>query len=157
MTFPETKIIRLSERLILEQQNENQQPVEQPFRQFGAVAGCIQAMRIDSYQKLRFVLFLDQHPEIKGTSQEFAERLHLGNTLLLEEILADLQKASLIDQVEDSYRLNDEPGIRSTLRSLAKAFEDPLVRQEILDQVKYGPSLPAHDGQEGTYNLIWTR
>ncbi len=140
---------------ILKPQSKDHEQIEPDLRQPDTVTGCIQAMHIDSYQKLRFVLFLNQHPKIKGTSQEFAERLHLGNTLLLEEILADLQKAKLVDCVENCYSLHDEPNIRSTLRRLAQAFEEPLARQEILDQVKHNP--PAGHNQESDYNLIWTR
>lgn len=55
------------------------------------VASFIRAKHIDSFQKLCFLLFLHQHPDLIGTSQEFAERLYLGDVQLLEEIITDLQ------------------------------------------------------------------
>jgi len=77
-----------------------------------------------------------------GTSQEFAERLYLGHTPLLEEIITDLHKVGLLDQVENCYKLHDEPDIRLCLQHLARAFEDPLVRQKILDEIRHKASSP---------------
>ena len=39
------------------------------------VASFIRAKNIDSFQKLCFLLFLHQQPELTGTSHEFAELL----------------------------------------------------------------------------------
>jgi hypothetical protein len=102
------------------------------------VASFIRAKHIDSFQKLCFLLFLQQHPELTGTSREFAERLYFGDVRLLEEIITDLQMVGLIDCTENRYKLHDEPDVRSGLQYLAKEFEDPLARQRILDQVKRG-------------------
>lgn len=101
------------------------------------VASFIRAKHIDSFQKLCFLLFLHQHPDLIGTSQEFAERLYLGDVQLLEEIITDLQMVGLVDCVENRYKLRNEPNVRSRLQYLARSFEDPLSRQEILDQVRY--------------------
>lgn len=96
----------------------------------------LRTKNIDSFQKLRLLLLLHQHPHWRGTSQELAQRLHLGDTSLIESIIADLHQAGLIDQVDNQYRLPDEPEIRSQLQYLARAFEHPLIRQELLKQVK---------------------
>jgi hypothetical protein len=101
----------------------------------------IRTNNIDSFQKLRFLLFLHQHPHLKATSQEFANRLHLADTLLIENIITDLHQAGLIDRVDNRYKLSDEPEIRSQLQHLARAFEHPLTRQELLKQVKLNPPL----------------
>lgn len=98
----------------------------------------IRTKNIDSFQKLRLLLLLHQNPHWRGTSQELAHRLHLGDTLLIESIIADLHQAGLIDRVDNQYRLPDEPEIRSQLQCLARAFEHPLTRQELLKQVKPG-------------------
>ena len=96
----------------------------------------LRTKNIDSFQKLRLLLLLHQHPHWCGTSQELAQRLHLGDTSLIEGIIADLHQAGLIDQVDNQYKLPDEPEIRSQLQYLARAFEHPLIRQELLKQVK---------------------
>jgi len=99
------------------------------------IVNCIRAKRIDSFQKLRFLLYLHRHPEMKGTCQEFAKQLYLGDTAMLAEIIADLQNAGLVDCVEDRYMLGDKPVVRAFLQRLAQIFEDPLARQELLDRV----------------------
>ena len=101
------------------------------------VARFIDAMHIDSFQKLCFLLFLHRHPDLTGSSHEFAELLYLGDVRLLEEIITDLRTVGLVDSVENRYKLCDEPDVRSHLRYLVRAFEDPLARQQILDQVRY--------------------
>ena len=93
--------------------------------------------QINSYQKLRFLLFLHQSPEFEGTSHAFAERLHLGDTQLVEQIITELQDRGLIECLGNCYRLNDDPEVKSFLRGLATTFEDPLARQKLLDQVWY--------------------
>lgn len=104
----------------------------------------IRTNNIDSFQKLRLLLFLHQHPHVKATSQEFANRLHLGDTLLIENIITDLHQAGLIDQVDNRYKLPDKPEVRSQLQHLARAFEHPLTRQELLKQVKLNPPLRSY-------------
>ena len=57
------------------------------------IAAFIHARQINSFQKLIFLLFLYQHPEIQGTSQEFGTRLYLGNTGLTDKLLTELEQA----------------------------------------------------------------
>jgi len=99
----------------------------------------LRTKNIDSFQKLRLLLLLHQNPHWRGTSQELAHRLQLGDTLLIESIIADLHQTGLIERVDNQYRLPDEPEIRSQLDYLARAFEHPLTRQELLKQVKPNP------------------
>lgn len=106
------------------------------------VTRYIRTKQIDSFQKLRFLLFLYQHPEVKGTIQEFSQRLYLGDILLLTDIISELQRTGLVACSEDRYALPDQSEIRSNLRHLTEAFEDPVTRQELLDQVKTGFPLP---------------
>ena len=104
------------------------------------LANFIRVKRIDTFQKLRFLLFLQQHPDIKGTPQEFAERLYLGDVPLLEEIIIDLQKVGLVECVADHCILRDESDDIFCLGCLARVFEDPLARQKLLEQVGHNPS-----------------
>lgn len=100
------------------------------------VADFIRVKRIDSFQKLRFLLFLYQYPEATCTSTEFAERLYLADIAALEKIVADLHRVGLLDCVGGRYVLPGEPAIKAELQCLTKVFEDPLDRQELLDQVR---------------------
>lgn len=95
----------------------------------------LRTKKIDSFQKLRLLLLLHQHPHWRGTSQELARRLHLADMRLMETMLADLYEAGLIDRIGNQYKLPDEPELRSQLQYLAHAFEYPLTRQELLKQV----------------------
>jgi DNA-binding IscR family transcriptional regulator len=100
------------------------------------LAEFVRVRRIDSAQKLRLLLFLYHHAGGKRTIQELAQGLYLGHTPLLENILADLQRVGLVEGVADGYILHNEPGLNSTLQCLARTLEDPLARQEILDQIR---------------------
>ncbi len=100
----------------------------------------IRTKQIDSFQKLRFLLFLQQYPETKATCQEFATRLYLGNELLLEDIIIELQRVGLLVKAKHCWQLSDKPDDREELRHLARAFANPLTRQEILEQVEHGPA-----------------
>lgn len=99
------------------------------------IAKFIQARHIDSFQKLQLLLFLYQHPESAWTSQQMAERLYLRDVPLLEEMTADLQAAGLIDCAGNGCKVRDEADVRERLQHLVKTCENPLARQEILDQV----------------------
>lgn len=89
---------------------------------------------IDSFQKLRFLLFLHYHPNLQATSQELAERSFLGHTPIFEILIADLHRAGLIERVGNCYKLHDHPEVRSFMQYLARLFEDPLARQQILEK-----------------------
>lgn len=108
------------------------------------VTDFIRARRIDSFQKLRFLLFLHRHPDLSETNHKFAEHLYLGDIRLLEQIIRDLQKVGLVDCEENRCRLHNQPEVSSCLQCLAKAFEDPLARQTILDQVRGSPLFNRH-------------
>ena len=57
----------------------------------------IQARHIDSFQKLRILIFFHEHLESSWTSSQIVERLYFGDELLLEEIMADLQAVGLVE------------------------------------------------------------
>jgi hypothetical protein len=105
------------------------------------IAKLIQTEHIDSFQKLRLLIFFHEHPESSWTSQQISKRLYLADVPLLEEMIADLQSAGLIDCAANRCKLSDDVCIRSHLQSLVKICEgeDPLARQEILDRVRQRP------------------
>lgn len=95
--------------------------------------------QIDSFQKLRFLLFLYQHPDLNATTQEFAERLYLGDVLLLQKIIDDLKEAGLVNCSKGYCTLHLNPDTKSCLQCVLKTFSDPLARQELLNQVTHNP------------------
>ena len=84
--------------------------------------------------------------------------MHFGDTLLLEEIITDLQKTELLQETEHGWQLSDNPEVRAGLEHLARAFEDPLARQSLLEQIKRSMSagrylgLAQYIGQVHTVN-----
>lgn len=100
------------------------------------VGRYLREKRIDSFQKLRLLLFMYQHPEVTGSVRELADRMYLGDTPLLTAVLFDLHKTGLLDRCEHGYRLRNEPDVTRFLQNLARAFEHPLSRVEILNQLK---------------------
>ena len=99
------------------------------------VIDFIRAKQINSFQKLRFLLYLEQHPDFCGTGSEFAKRLHLGDVSLLEKIIDDLQQVDVLINVGQHWKLTEAPEIGGGLRRLARAFENPVTRQGLLTQV----------------------
>jgi hypothetical protein len=100
----------------------------------------IRAKQIDSFQKLRFLLFIHQHPTLTGTIQDFGSQLFLGNIPMLENIVVDLCGAGLLDNVDNRFKLHNDPDVNSCLECLCKVFDDPLARQMVLDQVRSATS-----------------
>lgn len=107
-------------------------------------AKFIEAKQIDSFQKLRFLLFIYQHPALTATSQDFANRLYLGDTPTLEKIITDLVQVGLLNCIENRFKLCTDPDVKSCLECLSRAFDDPLARQNVIDQVRHTatPHLP---------------
>lgn len=100
----------------------------------------IQSNQIDSFQKLRVLLFLHKNPKVHATLQELAERLHFGDAKQIEHIVSDLQDAGLISCINGRYKLRDEAELRVNLSHLASVFDHPLARQELIDRLRYQTS-----------------
>ena len=56
----------------------------------------IQANRINSFQKLRLLLFYQQDLNFEGTAPEIAQKLHLADTQLVRKSILDFKDANLI-------------------------------------------------------------
>jgi hypothetical protein len=97
----------------------------------------IQAHHIDSFQKLRVLLFFFQHPESNWSGRQLAEQLYLGDGPLLDEIIAQLQAAGLVNCTAHHCKLSDEMGVKLSLQQLINRYKNPLARQEILDRVRH--------------------
>lgn len=97
----------------------------------------IRSKRIDSFQKLVFLLFLHKNPEAKGNSQYFAEKMFLGNVSLIEKIIAEFKEKGLMTSSDQHHFLQDTPEIRASLQHLQQLFEQPTTRQSLLEQVRH--------------------
>jgi hypothetical protein len=104
----------------------------------------IRAKHIDSVAKLQFLLFLDDHPTFRGNRQEFAQQTYFGSIPLLETIIDDLTKVGLIDYAEGDYLLHDDSDALKNLATLARAYDDPVARQEIIGYIREH-TMPASD------------
>lgn len=102
----------------------------------GEIIQFLQTRHIDSYQKLRVLIFFHAHADSSWTGEQIAERLYLGSGPLLDGIITDLHAAGLVDCVTTHCKLCQEAGIRAHLQYLVKTYEDPLARQEILDHIR---------------------
>jgi hypothetical protein len=109
------------------------------------VVQFIQTRHIDSFQKLRVLIFFHEHPHSSWTSAQIAARLYLGDGLLVEKLIADLRAAGLVDCVANHCQLHDDRGIRSHLQHLVKMYENPLARQQILDTLRFRALLSRRD------------
>jgi hypothetical protein len=105
-----------------------------------SIISFMRARNIDSFQKLRLVLFLQQQPEWTGTGQMLAEKLHLGNVPLVEGMITALQQAGLVECVEGRFKLRDDPEIKLDLQYLVRVYKNPINRPRILKQLKPGVS-----------------
>jgi hypothetical protein len=109
----------------------------------------IQTRHIDSYQKLRVLIFFFEHPNSSWTGPQIGTRLYLGDGPLLDKIVADLQ-AGLVDCMANHYRLRNEVSIRLPLQHLIQTYENPLARQQILDSISHR-DLTNYPYQENNY------
>lgn len=109
---------------------------------------------IDSFQKLRFLLFLHHHPNLQGTSEELAEHSFLGHTPFFEKLIAELHGAGLIEREGNHYKLHNQPEVRSFMQYLARLFEDPVARQKMIERFNRKTSLsPQPRGITDTFVL----
>ena len=96
----------------------------------------IRTNQIDSFQKLRLLLFFQQYPDFVGTTQEIAQKLHLAETRRVEKNILDLNKVEIITKTDCCWKLCHKPEVTVALELLARLFERPLTRQKLLDQIR---------------------
>ena len=99
------------------------------------ITDFLHSRQINSFQKLRILLFMAQHPHRLGTSQQWAEWLYLGDSFFLEKILRELRQVGLINCRPEGCTLANEAEIKTHLKALGRIFNDPLARQTLLQHV----------------------
>jgi hypothetical protein len=75
----------------------------------------IHTKQIDSFQKLRLLLFLTQNPNLTSSLYDLAGRLCLADVGLVERLVADLASVGLLIETEPAWKLCDEPEIKASL------------------------------------------
>jgi hypothetical protein len=105
----------------------------------------VRERRLDSFQKLRLVLWLGHNPGRGFSSQQVSAALHVSDQRLLDGLLAELCETGVICCDGGLWTLADLPELRRCLDCLAIRFEDPLLRQKLLDHIGY-----RHDGYHGS-------
>lgn len=96
------------------------------------IANC----KINSYRKLILLLFFFQHPDRAGTSEDLAHWLHLGSSFFIEDLLIELEGEEIIVQERGYYRLANKLKGQQCTECLLTHFEDPLARQNLLEQIR---------------------
>lgn len=99
---------------------------------YDEVLDFVRRQGIRSYQEIRLLLFLGQHPEFAGTYRQFCEYLYVGDCPLMEQLIANLQERGVIENCGDCYKLAERTELRQNLERLALALEHPLTRQQLL-------------------------
>lgn len=128
--------------------------IDQPLAKF------IVDKKIDSVQKLHFLLYVYRHPERLGTFEEYAHWLFWADTILVEKIITDYVAVGLMRKVDHRYKLVDSVENREQLGHLATAFESPITRQEVLGLIqdrwpfRYRNKVFTTQDTTGRYRLI---
>lgn len=99
------------------------------------VKSFVRNRQIDSFQKLRMLLYVFEHPHSIETCQDLANHLFL-ETPLVERIVRELQRAGLIHQVQSKYTVSDEPDVHLCLQQISNSFNDPVARQRVLECIR---------------------
>ena len=102
------------------------------------VLDLVRSKNIDSIQKLNLLLFFHKNPSVRGTSERIAEKLHLGDTRLVETMIEELADEGLIHVAGQHLTLADTPETRKLLQGLAHSYDHPLTRQALLKQIQAG-------------------
>ncbi len=106
--------------------------------------------RIDSFQKLSFVLFLHRYAQRNTVTHEFARQLNFAGDPVFEEIIDELAAVGLIHQQSGQYALRNEPALRNEIDQLVIVYEDPTARQLLLGQLYRRNSTQMYTPQQHT-------
>jgi len=110
-----------------------------------AITDFVYTHQIDSFQKLRIIVFLYEHTDLVKTPLELAHKLHLGDVMLVDRIITDLQYVGLLVTNEDRCcDIVAKPETRILLAQLAQVFKTPVSRQELLHLVMKPGSVVEH-------------
>jgi hypothetical protein len=112
----------------------------------------IQSYYINSFQKLRLLLLFQRQPNLVATKADLAQRLVLGDLILLEALLADLLAVGVLEDQIGAYRLSANPELWSDLQDLAHTFDDPLARQSLLNRIRCRPEQERRSLQRLTWD-----
>jgi hypothetical protein len=96
----------------------------------------IRSRHINSFQKLQVLLLLARYPTFRGTIEQYAERLFLGDVPLIEKTIEEMFAAGLLEYSNKTWWLPDDGLLQFSLQYLYHTYQDPLDRQVILNAVR---------------------
>lgn len=96
----------------------------------------IRDVRIDSFQKLRILLWLTEHRQQPLSVEELAGRVYLGDMGFVEEILTSLAEAGIVNCQDDRYVFSCGDDTKRCLHCLEEKFADPQARQGLLQEIR---------------------
>ena len=90
--------------------------------------------RIDSFNKVWFLLFLWQRSEY-SINRAFAHMATFSDEPMLDETINELESAGLLTVEDGQCSLRRESEIETSLRSMLLTYEDPIARQQLLSRL----------------------
>lgn len=90
---------------------------------------------INSYQKLKLLLFFHTYPSFRGSLCSLAEKLYEADHIALRQDIQELVRGGLIEFDGRLIYLSATASARQFITHLAEVYNDPLDRQIVLDMV----------------------
>lgn len=91
--------------------------------------------KIDSYLKLRILFLLHAQPQCSMSLDELCDQLFVADRRMLQQLVSELCQHGLLDSEGARWSGSSQPAVAYCLSCLKRAFDDPLARQRLLDQV----------------------
>ena len=98
--------------------------------------------QIDSFHKVWLLLFFHQRSHEDGINREYLRQVTFADAQTLNEAVDELQDAGLLIATGEALSLRDALEVRSDLDTMARVFEDPLGRQDLLRRLYRRASVP---------------
>ncbi len=98
--------------------------------------------QIDSFHKVWLLLFLHQRLHEDGINRDYLRQVTFADAPTLDEAVYELQDAGLLIATGEALSLRDAQEVRSDLDTMARVFEDPLGRQDLLRRLYRRVSVP---------------
>ena len=99
--------------------------------------------RIDSFNKVWFLLFLWQRSE-NSINRAFARMATFSDELTLDETIGELECAGLLTVQDGTCSLRRESEIETGISAMLLTYEDPIARQHLLSRL-YRRSTTVYD------------
>ncbi len=110
------------------QTTNRHQPIDENLGRF------LVQRRIDSFNKVWFLLFLWQRSE-HSVNRAFARMATFSDDPTLDEIISELENVGLLTLQDGKCMLRRESEIETGLAAMLLTYEDPIARQQLLSRL----------------------